>query len=158
VASILPENHVFIDECGHEKDYVRPYGRALRGVRVQDTKRGRKFGRTNVVAALCQKTVLAPKCYEHGTNSEFFEDWFEHELLPLLKRGQTVTLDNASFHRKKQLLKILEKTGVNLLFLPTYSPDFNPCERKWANLKSALPDIVPLFDTLQNAILAYLCG
>jgi len=130
----------------------------LRGVRVQDTKRGRKFGRTNVIAALCQKTILAPKCYEHSTNSAFFEDWFEHDLLPLLKKGQTATLDNASFHREKQLRKILEGTGVELLFLPSYSPDFNPIENKWANLKRVLPDILPLHVTLQDAILTYLGG
>jgi transposase len=123
---------------------------------VQDIKRGRKFGRTNVVAGLCQNTVLAPKCYEHGTNSDFFEEWFRNELFPFLKKGQTVSLDNASFHRKRQLLKILDGTGIHLLFLPTYSPDFNPIEKKWANLKRALPDILPLHDTLHDAILAYL--
>jgi len=74
----------------------------------------------------------------------------------LLKKGQTATLDNASFHREKQLLKILDGTGVDLLFLPTYSPDFNPIEKKWANLKRALPDILPMYDSLQEAILAYL--
>lgn len=100
--------------------------------------------------------MLAPKCYEHSTNGDFFEEWFEKDLLPLLKKGQTVTLDNASFHKEKQLLKILDGTDINLLFLPAYSPDFNPIEKKWANLKRALPDIVPLHDTLQEAIMAYL--
>lgn len=152
----MPENHVFIDECGHEKDYVREYGRALRGVRVQDTKRGRKFGRTNVIAALCNKKVLAPMCYEHSTNGEFFMEWFEHKLVPNLQKGQTVTLDNASFHPKKKMIEVTNRYGLHLLFLPTYSPDFNPIEKKWANLKFALPDLLPQHDSLQSAIMAYL--
>jgi transposase len=129
-------------------------GRALRGVRVEDEKRGRKFGGTNVVTAPCGKNVLAPYCYEHSTTKEFFAEWFKNSLLPLLKLGQTVTLDNASFHSAKLLGKLLEGTGINLLFLPTYSPDFNPIEHLWANSKRALPVIISRFDSLQNAILA----
>jgi hypothetical protein len=71
-----------VDESGLEKNYVREYGRAKRGVRVEDSKRGRKFRRLNVVAAVCGDKTLAPKCYAHSSTSEFFEDWFENELLP----------------------------------------------------------------------------
>jgi transposase len=149
---------VFIDECGNEKDYVRTHGRAKRGVRVQDVKCGRKFGRTNVVAALCGKTVLAPKCYEHSMTGAFFDDWFLNELLPCLRKGQTVSMDNASFHNEKRIRSILDSSGVNLIMLPTYSPDFNPIEHKWAHMKRALPDILPIHDSLQNAILSYLSG
>lgn len=67
-----------------------------------------------------------------------------------------MTLDNASFHRKKALLKILDGTGIRLLFLPSYSPDFNPIEKKWANLKRALSNMLPSYDSLQEAIIAYL--
>lgn len=128
----------------------------MRGVRVQDTRRGRKFGRTNVIAALCDKKVIAPMCYEHSTNGVFFMEWFEKELIPNLHKGQTITLDNASFHSKKELKKITDKYELHLLFLPTYSPDFNPIEKKWENLKQALPDLLPHHDTLQNSITPYL--
>jgi hypothetical protein len=60
-------------------------GQALRGARVEDEKRGRKFVRTNVAAALCGKAVLAPYCYEHSTTKEFFAERFKNSLLPLLK-------------------------------------------------------------------------
>jgi putative transposase len=108
------------------------------------------------LAALCNRKVLAPLCYEHSTTGDFFEEWFEQQLVPLLRKGQTVTMDNASFHKEKKLRKILEGTGINLIMLPTYSPDFNPIEKKWANLKRALPDLIPKFDTLQEAILTFL--
>jgi transposase len=67
-------------------------------------------------------------------------------------------MDNASFHRKNKLTEIIKGTGISLLFLPAYSPDFNPCEKKWANLKQALPDILPNHNTLQEAIMDYLSG
>lgn len=68
--------------------------------------------------------------------------------------GCTVVMDNASVHRKK-LYALVEGTGVSLLFLSPYSPDFNPIEKKWANLKKALPDTAPKFDTLQEAVYNY---
>ncbi|MDR2699646.1 MAG: transposase [Nitrososphaerota archaeon] len=63
-----------------------------------------------------------------------------------------VILDRASFHRKKKLAVIVERVGVFLLFLPVYSPDFNRIGPRWANMKRALPDLMPKCETLQEAI------
>jgi transposase len=155
IAAIEPSNLVYVDESGLEKDYVREYGRAKRGVRVEDSKRGRKFQRLNVVAAVCGDVVLSPKCYTHPTTGEFFEDWFENELLPQVKRGQIIVMDNASFHRKKALRKIMRWKRKKLLFLPAYSPDFNKAEKKWANMKQALPDLIPQHASLEKAVYSY---
>jgi transposase len=92
-----------------------------------------------VVAALCGQRVLAPLCYEHTTTGEFFEGWFGEELLRCVPVGCTVVMDNASVHRKKKLYALVAGTGVSLLFLSPYSPDFNPIEKKWTNLKKTLP-------------------
>jgi transposase len=108
-----------------------------------------------VVAALYGRVVVAPLCYEHTTSGEFFEEWFSGELLRCVSAGCTVILDNASVHRKKKLYALVEGRGVSLLFLSPYSPDFNPIEKKWANMKKALPDIAPKFDTLQGAVYNY---
>jgi transposase len=151
------EDRVYVDESGVEKDYVREHGRARRGERVGDGRRGRKFGRLNVVAALRGDEVLSPKCFGHSTTGDFFEDWLKNELLPAVKRGQTIIMDNASFHRKKQLRKIMRWTRKKLIFLPAYSPDLNRIEKKWANMKRALPDLIPQHDSLEVAILDYLC-
>jgi transposase len=67
-------------------------------------------------------------------------------------KGVTVILDRASFHRKKKLLLIAERAEVFLLFLSAYSPDFNRIENRWANMKRALPDLMPDCGTLQEAI------
>ena len=145
-----------MDESGVEKDHVRERGRAPRGERVEDARRGRKFGRLNVVAALSWNEVLSPKCFRHSTTGDFFEDWLKNELLPAVKRGQTIIMDNASFHRKKQLRKIMRWTRKKLIFLPAYSPDLNRIEKKWANMKRALPDLIPQYGNLEKAIYGYL--
>jgi putative transposase len=83
---------------------------------------------------------MATRQYEHTTTSEFFEDWFKNELLPRVPKGYTIIMDNARFHRKSQLYLLAVEARVKLLFLPPYSPDFNPIEHGWANLKRWLRD------------------
>jgi transposase len=151
------KDRVYVDESGVEKCYAREYGRAPRGGRVEDAKRGRKFGRLNVVAALRGNEVLSPKCFDHSMTGDFFEDWFKNKLLPSVKRGQTIIMDNASFHRKKQLREIMRWKRKKQIFLPAYSPDLNRIEKKWANMKRALPDLIPQYDSLEKTILKYLC-
>jgi hypothetical protein len=84
----------------------------------------RKFQRTNVLGALCGKDMLAHFCYAQVTTGEFFEQWFKKSLLSTVKKGCTIIMDNASFHRKKRLEEIATERQVKLLFLPPYSPDF----------------------------------
>jgi transposase len=89
-------------------------------VKVHDTKRGRKFGRTNAAAALNGGRVIAPCCYTGTTTAVVFEDWFATQRLPSLREGSTVILDNARFHRKKEPDKLTKEAKVRLLFLPPY--------------------------------------
>ena len=84
---------------------------------------------------MCGSKYLAMQCYEGTTTSEFFEDWFEHVLIPEAPEGCTIILDNASFYRDAHLLRIAFKIGVRLLFLPTYSLDINRIAHALANLK-----------------------
>jgi transposase len=144
-----------VDESGCSRYYSREYGYSRRGVKIEDVRRGRKFGRVNVIAAYCCGKTLAPKTYKHNTNAAFFEDWFEFDLLSVVPCGWTIIMDNASFHRKKALREIASKYGVEILFLPPYSPDFNPIEKFWANMKKWLAKNVSFFATLSLAIYAY---
>ena len=145
-----------MDESGCHEFYQRELGRALRGMRVEDVRRGRRFGRTNVIAAKCCDAILAPKTYCHTTNKRFFMDWFEFDLLSLVPPGHTIIMDNASFHPKKELRKMADRYSVKLLFLPPYSPDFNPIEKFWANLKRWLRDFLCFYDSLHIALCARL--
>ena len=133
---------VFVDESGLNREYRRIYARAKRGVKVCEKISGKRTKRTNIIAGLVygetSEKHIAVQCYEHSTTSAFFEDWFEFELIPLLPENALVIMDNASFHRKGVLYDIANRYGINLLFLPPYSPDFNPIEHSWANFKEWL--------------------
>jgi transposase len=79
----------------------------------------------------------------------------ENNMLKCIGNGKTVIMDNARFHRKKQLQNICEKAGAELLFLPPYSPDFNPIEKEWADMKRELGDTASLHALFETAIYKY---
>ena len=86
--------------------------------------------------------------------SPIFENWFEHCLLKEIKRGSTIVLDNATFHRKSVLPKLAKKKNCHVLFLPPYSPDLNPIEKKWAWLKRNLREMLTDFVSFDLALKA----
>ena len=148
-------NLVYVDESGLNREYRRLYARAKRGVKIHDTKPGKRQKRTNIIAGLCNGKHLAVQPYEHSTTATFFEDWFEFELIPLLPENAIIILDNASFHRKNVLWNIAHRYDVYLLFLPPYSPEFNLIEHSWANFKEWLKYNSARFSCFDFAIEAY---
>ncbi len=155
INAFLAKDFVFVDETGLNREYRRIYARAIRGVKVHGIKPGRRQKRTNIIGALWGKKHIAMQCYEHSTTAAYFEDWFEYELIPLLPDGAVIVMDNASFHRKKALWKIAERYDIFVLFLPPYSPEFNPIEHSWANFKRWLCDNHHRFSCIDFAIEAY---
>lgn len=152
------ENVVYVDECGVNQHLFREYARAKRGVKIHATKSGKRFKRVNVIGAKWGKRHIAVRCYRHTTTSEFFEDWFEFKLIPLLPCGTVIVMDNARFHRKETLIKIAEHYGIAILFLPPYSPDYNLIENSWANLKTWLKDNIVDYTYPEWAIYDYFNG
>jgi transposase len=145
-----------VDETGFDEYYSRQYGYSKRGQRIVGKVYGRKIFRTNLVAGLANGKIVAPKLYTENTSCLLFETWFAKELLPQIKKKSIIVLDNATFHRKKVLRDLAKKRKCHVLFLPPYSPDFNPIEKKWSNTKSFLKNYIKKFKTLQDAILDYL--
>lgn len=96
---------------------------------------GTRFCRESFIAALSQSRILVPFCYTGTCDTSLFNIWLKQVLVPELKQGQVVILDNASFHKSKTSIEIIEKAGCEILFLPPYSPDLNPIEKFWANFK-----------------------
>ena len=143
----------YVDESGIAEFLYREYGYAPKGSPVYAKISGRKFKRLNIVAAKCCEKIVAPLIYDGTTDSKLFEFWFEECLLPELPKNAVIVMDNASFHRKAKLFEIIKNTSYTLLFLPPYSPDLNPIEKYWACLKRKLREILPQYDTLQNALL-----
>ena len=154
IAGIPPENIAYVDETGIDSYLYRKYGYAPRGKIVADRIRGRKFARTGIVAAQMGKDILAACSYNGTMNHALFEDWFENQLLPALPKGTAIVMDNASFHRKKQLRCLAQKFECTLIFLPPYSPELNPIEHFWAWLKHTLSNILSSLSSLDEAIFA----
>ena len=146
---------VYVDESGVQKYHQRPNYRSKRGVRYHWEKPGKRYAKTNVIAGLLGKRHVAVRCYEHTTKSDFFNDWFENELIPAIPIFSLIIMDNASFHKKGELHEIAAKHGVFVLFLPPYSPDYNPIEKSWANLKFWLIDNACRFASTALAIEYY---
>jgi len=91
-----------------------------------------------MIAALNAKNIKAPFYFEGHTDTEVFNGWVADCLVPELMPGQTVILDNASFHKSPKTKFLVEGVGCHLKYLPTYSPDFNPIEPQWAILKARI--------------------
>ena len=132
----------------------REYARAPRGEIVEDTRPGQRFNRINIIGALCDGKHYGIECYSQTTDSAFFESWFENCLLQIIPKGCTVIMDNARFHNKERLRK-LARGKARLLFLPPYSPDYNPIENSWSNMKRFLRNSFLNYQSLVDAIYDY---
>ena len=133
----------------------REYAYSERGKKVYGKIKGRKFKRTNIIAAKYGKQIIAPMQYGTTMTGEFFEGWFEGILLTRLPKDAVIVMDNASFHWKKQLYEIAGKNNITLIFLPPYSPELNPIEKVWANMKKFLRNSLHNFSSLDDAIYSF---
>jgi len=150
--TISPETLVYVDQTGIDQCLYREFARAPRGQKVIEKISGKKFKRTNIVAGICCGEWVAPLEYGGTTDSAWVEFWFENCLLKEIKTGSTIILDNAAFHRKSVLPDLAKRYGCEVLFLPPYSPDLNPIEKKWAWLKRKLREILQKFDSFDAAL------
>lgn len=93
-------------------------------------------GRTNVIGALIGKLLLTVGLFKANVNAEIFYQWTVQDLLPKLPPTSVVVMDNATFHKRSDIRSAIAEAGHTLDFLPAYSPDLNPIEKKWAHAKS----------------------
>ena len=138
LSPLSPENIVYLDESGMDSRDQYDYGWNELGQRFHALKSGRRQGRVNMIAALCNQNLIAPFTIEGACNRTVFETWLENCLLPSLKIGQVVVMDNATFHKGGRISELIENAGCNLLYLPPYSPDLNKIEQCWSWLKSRI--------------------
>lgn len=159
IAVLRARNIVFVDESGLNREYRRLLARAKRGVKVYDKKPGKRSKKMNIIAGLLYgatgKKHVAVHSYEHTTKSEFFEEWFEWQLLGEIPENTVIIMDNASFHRKEKLMEIAARYGSIVIFLPPYSPELNPIEKSWANFKRWLRYNLSCFPSIDFAINSY---
>lgn len=152
-------NIVYVDESGLNRHYRRLYARAKRGVKIYDKKPGKREKRINIIGGLLYgkngKKHVAVHHYDHSTKHDFFEEWFEWQLLGEIPQNTIIIMDNASFHRKDKLYEIARKYGMIVIFLPPYSPQYNPIEHSWANFKEWLKYNSSRFPSIEFAIHYY---
>lgn len=145
---------VYVDESGIDTYLYRERARAPRGKKIIERVSGRKFARQSIVAARRGDEILAPFGYTGTCDATLFNFWLKNMLIPKLKPGQIVIMDNASIHKTDATRKLIKEAGCELIFLPPYSPDLNPIEHFWVELKKKLRYIMHQFETFQDAMAA----
>lgn len=126
---------IYIDECGFEPEVSRRYAYAPKGRRVYGLISGHRRPRTSLIAARMREGFEAPVLFEGTCNAKVFNAWLQKELCPLLRPEHVVIMDNVPFHKSAKTRELIEGKGAKLLFLPPYSPDLNPIENDFANIK-----------------------
>src|SRR3954453_420438 len=133
-----PERLTFIDETWASTNMARRYGRAPRGQRLRVGVPHGRWRTTTLVAGLRTSGLVAPFVLDGPINRAAFEAYVEKVLVPELRPGDVVILDNLSSHKGPRVRALIEAAGAQLLYLPPYSPDFNPIENAFAKLKALL--------------------
>lgn len=129
------KNVVYVDESGFKQSAVRPSGWAQKGHKIYCDVRGKKDKMINLIMAQRGREWLAPMLFEKSCTMQTFNAWLEQALLKELTQPSIVVMDNAPFHSKNYITHLLKQHGHVALFLPPYSPDFNPIEQSFAILK-----------------------
>jgi transposase len=138
MAGLDAKHLVFIDETWTKTNMTRLYGRAPRGERLVDYAPYGHWKTTTFVAALRLEGLTAPLVVDGPINAEIFHAYVQQHLVRTLIPGDLVVMDNLSSHKGAEIYKAIEAIGAKVLFLPPYSPDFNPIEQVFAKLKSLL--------------------
>jgi len=128
-------NIIYIDESGFDNRVNSVYVWAKRGQKIYGEITGKRAARQNLIAARRRHQMLAPMIIEGSINAQCFEQWLSSWLLPALEQDSTLIMDNAPFHRKNVIQRLVTAAGHTVLFLPKYSPDFNKIEHDFAALK-----------------------
>ena len=132
------EQLLFLEEMGATPNLVSHYGRAQIGPRAFGPKPSSRGQRINTIGALSSKGLETTRCFEGTLTSAVFLVFLTQFLLPVLKPGQTLILDNASPHGQTEVTTLLGKAGVSVIYLPPYSPHLNPIELCWSKVKNFL--------------------
>jgi transposase len=136
-AEIDPGRLVFVDEMGVHTSLAPLYGYSAEGDRLRLSVPRNRGKNTTLLAAMTLEGMGETMAVEGSTDRAVFEAYVEHALAPTLGSGQVV-VDNLSAHKPARVREIIEEKGCELIFLPSYSPDFNPIEEAFSKVKTLL--------------------
>jgi transposase len=131
-----PNKLVFVDESGTNITLAPLYGWAPKGERAYGKAPRNWEKNITLIASLSAEGIGAAMSVEGATDGAAFETYIEHFLLPTLKEGQIVVMDNLQVHKSLKVRKLIEGAGASVLFLPSYSPDFSPIEGAFSKIKN----------------------
>ncbi|MHC5772205.1 MAG: IS630 family transposase [Nostoc sp.] len=154
VKEIEPENLVFIDEMGVLLGLTRSHARSPHGTRVYDFKPFYRGAKVTVIGAISIKKVLAVMTLNGSMNGNAFKIFIEKCLLPQLWSGAVVVMDNVPAHKVKEIEPLIQEVGASVLYQSPYSPEFNPIEHWWSQLKSFLRSFAPSTAKILDVLIA----
>ena len=137
-ATLDPTKLVFIDETWAKTNMARLYGRCAKGQRLVCPVPHGHWKTTTFIAGLRHNAITAPLVIDRPMNGVIFKAYVEQMLAPTLSPGDIVVMDNLSSHKIDGVRQAIEDRGARLLYLPPYSPDFNPIEMVFAKLRALL--------------------
>ena len=152
-----PERLVFIDETGTSTKMARLRGRSPRGERCRAPIPHGHWKSTTFVGALRLSGMTAPMTLDGAMHGAAFTAYVEQVLVPTLRSGDIVVMDNLPAHKPAAVREAIERVGAELCFLPAYSPDFNPIEMAFSKIKALLKKaaartVTDLWDAIAGAI------
>jgi transposase len=154
ICAIDSKRLVFVDECSTNTSLAPLYGWSRRGGRVHQ-KAPRNWGKNiTLLASITKEEGMGPcLTVEGATTKEVFETYIEQVLAPTLGDGQVVVMDTLSSHKGERVKKLIEERGCELIYLPPYSPDFNPIEQAFSKIKNLLREArARVYEALVEAI------
>lgn len=139
----LADRLIFFDESGLNLSMTRLYGRALSHQRVLDDTPKNWGDSITLIAGIRRTGLVAPMMMVGSLTGVAFVDYVERFVVPELREGDIVVLDNLGAHRMKEVQQAIEAAGASVLFLPPYSPDLNPIELAWSKVKAVVRQLKP---------------
>jgi transposase len=139
VAAVLaPESLVFVDEMGVHTSLAPIYGYAPKGERLRLSVPRNRGKNTTLLSSITVGGMGPSLVVEGATTARVFETYVEKVLVPTLRAGQVVVMDNLGAHKPKRVRELIEERGCKVLYLPAYSPDYNPIEEAFSKVKRFL--------------------
>lgn len=144
---------VFVDEAGVNLAMSRRYARSLQGTRAYGDRPDGRGKNVTMIGGVSVQGFVASLTFQGGTDSLAFQTYLTKVLVPNLWPGACVVMDNFSSHKVAGIKEAIEAVGARLVYLPPYSPDFNPIENCWSKVKEYLRSKAPrTYEALDQAI------
>jgi transposase len=143
LAVVPPNRLVFVDESGANTKLTRLYGRCAVGQRLVASQPQGHYQTSTLIAGLGLRGPCAPWLFEGAMDGQMFLAWVRQGLSPQLKAQDWVIMDNLATHKVAGVREAIEAVGAHLVYLPPYSPDFNPIENLWSKVKQILRSLAP---------------